>query len=211
MQGAAGMWAQPVDYLQAMRELCRQPWDSFHCRRSRHRLWPHRENVRVRPCRRDAGYSLCRQGHHRRLFAAGGDARHRRYLRGVSRRLQRFQDFLSRPHLYRQSARLRRRHRQSRTVRQRRYRRENATACIYAAAALARRISAARPCQRYPPVGLHDRHRVGAGQGEPKELPGRNAHRPSSDSRSAQARRDDPAARRCHRADAAVEHDATAS
>ena len=78
MQGAAGMWAQPVEYLQALGEICRRNGILFIARRGRHRFRPHRKNVRVRACRRDAGYSLSGQRHHRRLFAAGGDACHRR-------------------------------------------------------------------------------------------------------------------------------------
>ena len=128
MQGAAGMWAQPVAYLQAMRELCR-----------RHGILFILDEVATGFGRTGKMFAcdhagvtpdiLCRrQGHHRRLFAAGGDLDHRGNLLGVSRRVQRFQNFFSRPHLYRQSARLRGRHRQSRAVRRRSDRRENAAA-----------------------------------------------------------------------------------
>ena len=48
MQGAAGMWAQPLGYLPALRDLARTLRHPADLRRGRHRLRPHRGDVRRR-------------------------------------------------------------------------------------------------------------------------------------------------------------------
>ena len=58
-------------------------------RRGGHRLRPHRQDVRLRARGRVARPALPRQGHHRRLPAAGGHARDRGDLRGLPRRATR--------------------------------------------------------------------------------------------------------------------------
>ena len=63
------------------------------------------QDVRLRARRRSAGPDVRRQGHHRRLPAAGGDVRDAADLRRVPRRAVGGQDLLSRPHVHRKPAR----------------------------------------------------------------------------------------------------------
>ena len=64
----------------------RPPRRAADLRRGRHRVRPHRDDVRLRAGARRAGLPLPRQGADRRLHAARRDARHRAGLRGLPRR-----------------------------------------------------------------------------------------------------------------------------
>ena len=75
VQGAAGMIVHPEGYLRAVRAAVRPPRRPADRRRGRDRLRPHRADVRLRARGRRARPPLPRQGHHRRLPAARGDAR----------------------------------------------------------------------------------------------------------------------------------------
>ena len=108
VQGAAGMWMQPPGYLRAARELCTPPRRAPHLRRGGDRLRPHRDDVRLRA----GGITpdlLCLAkgitGGYLPLAATLATEEifeRSSALRGRTR-------LLPRPHLHRQSARLRRR------------------------------------------------------------------------------------------------------
>ena len=117
VQGAAGMLVQPPGYLRRVRELCDRHDVLPDLRRGRDRVRPHRDDVRLRAGARRARLPLPRQGPHRRLPAARGDADHRARLRGLPRRSRGGAHLLPRPHLHRQPARLRGGARQPRRLR----------------------------------------------------------------------------------------------
>ena len=73
MQGAAGMWAQPVEYVQALRRFDPGIWPLADLRRSRDRIRSHRKNVCLPACGDHSRPALSCQGHDRRLSACGGD------------------------------------------------------------------------------------------------------------------------------------------
>ena len=77
VQGAAGMLVQPPGYLRAVRRALRRLRGAADLRRGGDRLRPHRHDVRLRAGGGRARPALPGQGAHRRLHAAGGDARDR--------------------------------------------------------------------------------------------------------------------------------------
>ena len=117
VQGAAGMLVHPPGYLRARARALRPPRRAADLRRGRDRLRAHRDDVRLRAGGRRARPPLPRQGAHRRLPAAGRDARHRARSTGLPRRPRGVPDLLPRPHLHRQPARLRGRARDPRRLR----------------------------------------------------------------------------------------------
>ena len=77
VQGAAGMIVHPPGYLRARARALRPLRRAADLRRGRDRLRPHRHDVRLRAGGRRARPAVPRQGPHRRLPAAGRDARDR--------------------------------------------------------------------------------------------------------------------------------------
>ena len=196
VQGAAGMIVHPPGYLRAVRRALRRARRAADLRRGGDRLRPHRDDVRLRAGGRLARPALPRQGAHRRLHAAGGDAGDRADLRGLPRRPRGAAHLLPRPHLHRQPARLRRRPRQPRRLRGRADDRAPAAEDRAArrAARAARRDARGR---RGPQPRIHGRHR-------PRRARPGASRRSPGDARGAPARRDHPTARRDDRADAAA-------
>ena len=107
VQGAAGIRVQPARLPAPRARALRPPRRVPDRRRGRDRLRAHGHDVRLRAGARRARLPLPRQGPHRRLPAAGRDARDRAGLRGLPRRARGGPDLLPRPHLHRQPARLR--------------------------------------------------------------------------------------------------------
>ena len=68
MQGAAGMWAQPLGYVKASARYLPRARDSLYSRRGCDRLRPHGKDVCLRARRGEPRYSLPGQRHHRRLL-----------------------------------------------------------------------------------------------------------------------------------------------
>ena len=77
VQGAAGISVQPPGFLRRGARALRPARRAADRRRGRDRLRPHRDDVRLRAGARRARLALPRQGPHRRLPAAGRDARDR--------------------------------------------------------------------------------------------------------------------------------------
>ena len=86
VQGAAGMLVHPPGFLRRSARALRPLRRAADLRRGGDRLRPHRDDVRLRAGGRRAGPDVPRQGPHRRLPAAGGDAGHGADLRGLPRR-----------------------------------------------------------------------------------------------------------------------------
>ena len=144
------------------------------------------------------GLPVPRQGRHRRLPAARGDAHDRARLRGLPRRARAVPHLLPRPHLHGQPARLRGRARDARRVR------GGAHARAPAAEDRAAR-RAARRARRAAARTSREIRRRGFMTGiELTELPGRRRAWATGHARGARARRDHPPARRHDRADAAA-------
>ncbi len=195
VQGAAGIRVQPPGFLRRGARALRCPRRAPDLRRGRHRVRPHRHDVRLRAGARVARSALPRQGPDGRLSAARGDARDGAGLRGFPRRRRGRAHVLPRAHVHRQPAGLCGSAREPRGVRAR----------IDAPAAAAEDPGPRRPARRrrVDAAGrggagsrVHGRHRPRRSRpGAAPRSPGGGGGAPAGRDRSAAGRR-----RRAHAA-----------
>ena len=85
MQGAAGMWAQPAGYVQALHDICRRHGILFILDEVATGFGRTGKMFACEHAERSAGSALLGEGYHRRLSASGGDFEHGGNFFGLSR------------------------------------------------------------------------------------------------------------------------------